>query len=94
MIRTQIYIPDETHTKLTHLAMIRREPVAQIVREYVEEGLQRDQKTIPGNAQVLLELADMAEKEGWSGPRDLAEDHNTYLEEALEHDLERIHEHV
>jgi hypothetical protein len=43
-------------------------------------------------AQVLLELAARAEREGWEGPSDLAENHDTYAAEAAEEDLKRIHD--
>lgn len=79
MIRTQLYIPEKAHAKLNYLAAIRKEPVAQIVRGYVEEGLKRDETAITGNAEALLELAELAEQEGWSGPSDLAQKHTTYL---------------
>jgi len=91
MIRTQVYLPDEVHTKLNYLATARKEPMARIVREYVEDGLHRDQTKLKGNAHFLLELAELAEKEGWSGPGDLAKNHNVYFAEALEKDLERIY---
>ncbi len=43
-------------------------------------------------AQVLLELAKKAEREGWEGPSDLAENHDTYAAEVAEEDLKRIHD--
>ncbi len=43
-------------------------------------------------AQVLLGLAKRAEQEGWSGPADLAQNHDTYAAEAAEADLKRIHD--
>jgi hypothetical protein len=76
MMRAQIYLPEGVHTKLNHLAGVRKEPMAQIVREYIEEGLHRDQARLKGNAHFLLKLAEMAETEEWSGPSDLAENHD------------------
>ncbi len=43
-------------------------------------------------AQVLLDLAKKAKREGWSGPSDLAENHDKYAAEAAEADLQRIHD--
>lgn len=49
-------------------------------------------KTRRNGIQVLLELAEKAECEGWEGPSDLAEKHDTYAAEAAEEDLKRIHD--
>ena len=43
-------------------------------------------------ADTLLQLAKLAETEGWAGPPDLAERHNTYAADALAADLKRIHD--
>jgi hypothetical protein len=96
MIRTQIYLPEEIHIKLSRQAQKRKEPMARLVREYVEEGLLRDERGIQKNTQGLLDLAKLAQDiaknyPGPPPPRDLAENHNKYLAEALEADLERIH---
>jgi hypothetical protein len=93
MIRAQFYLPEETYIKLNRLATMRKEPMAQIFREYVEDGLERDRHTLKGNAHVLLELAEMAEKEGWrsTGRRDGSVNHNTYVGKAITEALDRIH---
>jgi len=56
--------------------------MAEVVRDYVDEGL-RNEKII-SDASGLIELARLAEKERWNGPRDLAERHNDYFIEAFE----------
>ncbi len=43
-------------------------------------------------AATLLELANLAETEGWAGPADLAENHDTYAADAIAADLKRIHD--
>jgi hypothetical protein len=43
-------------------------------------------------AQVLLDLALRAEREGWEGLSDLAQNHDKYAAEAAEEDLQRIHD--
>src|SRR4051812_20880962 len=50
------------------------------------------QKAEHRGAQILLELAKKAEREGWEGPSDLAENHDKYAAEAAEEDLKRIHD--
>lgn len=96
MIRTQIYLPQDIHAKLSRLAQRRKEPMAELVREYIEKGLTRDEADIQGNAQGLLELAKLAHEIannnlGPPSPPDLAQNHDKYLAEVLDADLERIH---
>ena len=43
-------------------------------------------------ADALLQLAKLAETEGWAGPPDLAENHDTYAADAIAADLKRIHD--
>ena len=69
-----------------------RKTITQTLRELVKEGLQRKRKTKKNGMQALLELAKMAEKEHWSGPKDLSTNHDKYLAEILEKDLKRIHD--
>jgi hypothetical protein len=84
MMRAQFYFPDDTYTKLSHLAAIRKASLAQIVRAYVEEGIERDTQTSKGNAHVLRGLAERAEKEGWrsTGVGDGSVNHNKYVSKA------------
>ena len=81
MIRTQIYLPEAMHIKLNRLAAVRNEPMARVVRTFVEEGLQREQPALQGNSGVLLEIAQMAQAHNWRGPGDGAERHNDYFQE-------------
>ena len=43
-------------------------------------------------AQVLLAIARKAEQERWAGPSDLAENHDKYIAEVAEAELQRIHD--
>ena len=65
MMRARLYLPRETYAKLTHLASVRKEPLAQVVRGYIEEGIARDRQTLIGKAHSLRRLAEPSEKEGW-----------------------------
>ena len=80
MIRTQIYLPEEMHSKLNRLAAVRNEPMANVVRTFVEEGLQREQQTLQSNAHILIEITNLAEEQHWQGTGDLAEHHNQYFQ--------------
>jgi len=80
--RTQVYFEQETRKKLDHLARLKGTSMAEVVRDFVDEGL-RNEKII-SDASGLMELAKLAEKEGWGGPNDLAEKHNDYFIEAFQ----------
>jgi hypothetical protein len=79
MIRTQIYLPEAMHLKLNRLAAVRNEPMAHVVRTFVEEGLQREQPALQGNASVLLEIAQLAQAHNWRGSEDKAKHHDDYF---------------
>ena len=92
MIRTQIYLDEHIHRQLNQLAQLYGKPMAEIVRAFVDDGLQRKQTTLQGNAHVLVEIAAMAEREGWgSSLGDLAEHHDTYFVEAWEEQEQAKH---
>lgn len=80
MIRTQIYLPEEMHSKLNRLATVRNEPMAHIVRTFVEEGLQREQPSLRSNVHILVEITNLAKEHHWQGPGDAAERHNAYFQ--------------
>ena len=82
MKRTQVYFEDEKHDKLTRLAHLKGISMAEVVRDYVDKGL-RNEKII-SDTSGLMELANLAAKEGWSGPADLAKRHIDYFIEAFE----------
>ena len=44
MIRTQVYIPQVIHKKLINLAQEEGEPMAKLVRDFIEKGLETVQK--------------------------------------------------
>ncbi len=75
----------------TEAKAVRQEAVA-----LIEDVTQLADTTIApakkSGAQVLLDLAKKAEREGWSGLSDLAENHDTYAAEAAAADLKRIHD--
>jgi hypothetical protein len=81
MIRTQIYLSEAMHIKLNRLAAVRNEPMAHVVRTFVEEGLQREQPALQGNASVLLEIAQLARAHNWRGQQDGAERHDDYFQD-------------
>lgn len=46
MIRTTIYLPDELHNNLKHLAIEFRRPMADLVREAVEAAYEQNLKDL------------------------------------------------
>ena len=78
MIRTQIYLPKDLYQHIDLLAKREKKAKAAVIREVLEEGVKRKQ----GNAgKVLLEIAAMAEKYKWKGPKDLSKNIDKYLYE-------------
>lgn len=59
MIRTQVYIPEEAHRKLGRLAEQKSQPMAEIVRNFIEEGLQKTLASDYSGKKTLLDIANM-----------------------------------
>lgn len=76
MIRTQIYIPREMHYQLTRLASSKQEPMAKVVRQFIEEGLNKTQTKDLSGKRTLHRIAHLRLK---GGPRDLSENLDHYL---------------
>lgn len=72
MKRTQIYIPEETHFGAQIIADRLDVSVAEIYRNYIEEGLKKEGKR-RGSASALLNLKITG------GPKDLSKNHTKYL---------------
>ena len=81
MIRTQIYLPKDLYHHIDQVAKREKKAKAQIIRDTLEEGLRRRQKTQKNAGEVLLEIAAMAKKYKWRGPKDLSTNHDKYLYE-------------
>lgn len=61
-------------------AKITGKTITQALREFVDEGLQRKKhgKQARG-AKALLELAHLAQKYAWKGPKNLSTKHDAYF---------------
>ncbi len=76
MIRTQIYLSEEAHKKLNQLAMIRREPMAKILRELVDAKLEQERQiNTSGNATLRA----LAQLKLVGGPADVSTNIDHYL---------------
>jgi hypothetical protein len=76
MIRTQIYIPEATHRELTKLAEVKKQPMAQVVREFIEEGVKKATEIDYSGRTTLEALANLKLK---GGPKDLSHNLDYYL---------------
>lgn len=76
MIRTQIYLDPKTHKRLLNLAKTKKTSMAQIVRESVEEKIEKEEKKDTSGIEVMLRLANIRAK---GGPKDLSTNIDHYL---------------
>ena len=76
MIRTQVYIPETLHNKLTRLAEAKGEPMAKVVRDFLEDGIRKAQQTDDSGITTLRRIANLKLK---GGPRDLSINLDHYL---------------
>ena len=80
MIRTQVYIPDQLYQEIGLVAKREKKPRAQVIRETLNEGLEKKKDT--KNAGIaLLELAELGKKLRIKGPKDLSTNIDKYLYE-------------
>lgn len=78
MIRTQVYLPEELYQNIKLIANKEKKAKAQVIREVLDEGIKGKQ----GNSgRVLLEIAAMAKRYRWKGPKDLSRNIDKYLYE-------------
>jgi len=76
MVRTQIYIPDNVHHQLMHEAQKQGSSMAQLVRNFIEAGLQHKKDTDQSGKSAIEGLLRMSVK---GGPKDLSANLDQYL---------------
>ena len=76
MLRTQLYIPQPMHMQLTQLAMISGQPMAELVRQFIKDGLSRHKHTDYSGKQALRNIINLKLK---GGPKDLSVRMDHYL---------------
>ncbi|MGB9663274.1 MAG: CopG family transcriptional regulator [Moorellaceae bacterium] len=82
MQRTQIYLHPEQHQALLNEAAQKGVSLAELVRQIVEEHLERRVKPPGTPKEVYLRIVGI----GASGKTDISERHDHYLAEALSND--------
>tara|TARA_B100000315_G_C14323116_1_gene471713 strand:- start:176 stop:433 length:258 start_codon:yes stop_codon:yes gene_type:complete len=76
MLRTQIYIPKATHVKLGQLAQKQDKSMAQLVREFIENGIKTIRQTdSTGN----IAIKNLFKMHVTKGPNDLSNNIDHYL---------------
>lgn len=80
MIRTQVYLPKDLYRNIDLIAKREKKAKAQVIRDTLVEGLKKG-KTHKAAGHVLLEIAAMAKKHNWRGPKDLSTNIDKYLYE-------------
>ncbi len=80
-----MYLEEEAHLKLKTEAAKRRISMAELVRELVEEYLEKGRGKRPAARDVLLKVISL----GSSGRSDISEKHDRYLGEVLKREHSR-----
>lgn len=73
MIRTQIYIPEALHSQLKLLASRQRKSLAEVLREFIKQGMVKKQNTGAKSLGALTKLKITG------GPKDLSKNMDKYL---------------
>ncbi len=76
MIRTQVYLEETARQELKKIAVIKGQPMAQVVRDFIEEGVQKVKQTDYSGKTTLQALANLRLK---GGPKDLSTNLDYYL---------------
>jgi hypothetical protein len=76
MIRTQVYLEDQTHKDLLHLAQQEQKSMAEVTRDILKEGIHKRKSLDPSGKKALLALAGIKGKSN-----------DPYLSENIDHYL-------
>ena len=76
MIKKQIYISEPTDQELIRIAQVKGKPVAEVVRTFIEEGIQKTNDIDYSGRSALQKLVSLKFK---GGPKDLSANLDHYL---------------
>lgn len=79
MLKTYLYIPEELNREIKQIAKSQKRSKAGVLREAIKDGVRLLKQQASGGADVLLKLAEVAEKSGVKGPKDGSVNHDYYL---------------
>ena len=73
-----VLVDESTREQIENLVRVTGKPEKTVVREVVETGLKNYKTTPTKGVKALLDLAEWAEKNNITGPKDLSTNHNKY----------------
>ena len=76
MVRTQVYLPEIVHKRLTSMAKQRKLSMAYLIRRFLEGGLQREQSQDLSGQKAMRKVLEMGIS---GGPKDLSKQLDSYL---------------
>lgn len=79
MLKTYLYIPDNLAKKIDFAVRELKKSKAEVLRSAIEEGIEVMERKNTGGAEVLLKIAEIAERNNVRGPRDASINHDYYL---------------
>lgn len=79
MLKTYLYIPEHLEKKINRTAKAQKTSKAEVIRQTLEVGFESLEKQTPSGAEVLLKLAEFANKHKVKGPKDASINHDYYL---------------
>jgi hypothetical protein len=78
MIRTQMYLEDQTHRDLIRLAEQENRSMAEVMRDILKEGLQKRKTIDRSGKKALLKLLEISVEAGGDDPY-VSDNHDHYL---------------
>ena len=76
MVRTQIYLPETVHKRLTSMAKQRKLSMGHLIRAFIEGSLSKEQSQYISSQKAMRKLFEMNIT---GGPKDLSKNLDSYL---------------
>lgn len=79
MLKTYLYIPNDLAEKIDNVVRQQKKSKAEVLRQAIRDGIEVEDRKSTGGAEVLLKIAEIAERNKVRGPRDASINHDYYL---------------
>lgn len=79
MLKTYLYIPEDLNEKLNYTAKVQNKSKAEVMRQALENGLQKFKGQGNAGVEVLFKLAELGRKYKLKGPKDSSVKMDEYL---------------
>ena len=81
MLKTYLYLPEELDNQIKRVATFNKASKAETIRQVLKEGLEvvEAKKSKKGNAESLVKLAEIGNKNNLKGPKDASKNLDKYL---------------